>query len=219
MSILGKTAATVGVGAFALGLALLGATSAQAAEGTWQVIDVCGSQNDTVIVTGDYRMALAKPYGWSVWDGDPNIGGTVEIANADGLGGGVPFHPGGQLGDYGCPPQAPPETDPPAPAPSESPEQTVKAPVQQSSGTGGTSTPSVQAPDAGTTSTVPDATPEPTTTVDPTPSESPIAIAATDSTTSDDGGNLIIPIGGAVLIATALGGAAYAAGKLGLFKR
>ena len=214
MSILGKTAATVGVGAFALGLSLLGATSAQAA-GSYQVIDECGFMNDRVIVTGDYTVGYGghKEGGYTVKDdwgvadivpNSPNPDDPERFMVAQGTFDHTP-----------CPPP------PPAPAPSESPEQTVKAPVKQTSGSTGSSTPTVQAPDAGTTSTAPDATetPEPTATVDPTPSESPIAIAATDSTTSDDGGNLIIPIGGAVLIASALGGAAYAAGKLGLFKK
>ena len=212
-----KAAAAVGVGAFALGLSIMGATSAQAA-GSYQVVDECGFQNDQVIVTGDYTVGYSGHYQdgymardtWAVGDivvDSPNPDDPERFIVAQGA-----------FDQTTCPPE-------PSPTPTEEPAQqpAVKAPAKATTTVQSPST--VTAPATSTTAETPEATgapsPEPSETVEPTPEETPVTIAAADTqtTTGESGGNLIIPIGGAVAIAGALTGLGYTASKLGWLKR
>lgn len=209
MSTIRKTTTAVGVGVFALGLSLLGATAAHA-EGTYQVIDECGFQNDQVIVTGDYRVGYSGHYdsGYNVKDD-----WGVSMPNPDYS---VPDNPipsimvaSGTFDHTPCPP--------PEPEPSETPQEVVAPPAGQTT---------TQSPTKTTTQT--DTAPE--VTVEPTPEESAeapaeVTIEASDepevqatTETSEPGVPVGIVIGGLGALA-AVGGGAFYAGKRGWFAR
>lgn len=129
---------------------------------------------------------------------------------------------------------------PPEPTPTPTPEQqetvapapakttnktTVKAPTRSTTTaptptttkavTEPTSEPSIT-PTPDTTTDASAETVEPSTAVEPPPTAESMTTA---SDVQDGGGNLIIPIGGAVLLASAIGTLGYGVGKLGWFRR
>lgn len=207
-----KAAAVIGVGAIALGLSLLGATSAQAA-GTYQVIDECGFLNDKVLVTGDYQVG----YGGHSQDGH-----TVKTTWA--VGEPNPDFPDNSAtamlpvanGTFDLTPCPPPE---PAPEPSDPPaEEPVQAPVKNVTKVPVTAPQPVQvdpepSPEVSET---PEATEEPEVVEDEPEveaSQEPVAATASDPT---------VPIGlvaGGLAAIAAVGGGAFYAGKRGWFTR